>query len=73
MGYLFSIFSVLFKERIVGFHVAGPNAGEVTQGYAVAMKLKATKQDFDMTVGIHPTIAEVFLSIFFFPHTKYLY
>jgi pyruvate/2-oxoglutarate dehydrogenase complex dihydrolipoamide dehydrogenase (E3) component len=52
------------KERVVGFHVAGPNAGEITQGYAVAMKLRATKQDFDMTVGIHPTCSEViFLSI----------
>lgn len=47
------------KERIIGFHVAGPNAGEITQGYAVAIKLRATKKDFDMTVGIHPTCSEV--------------
>ena len=47
------------KERVVGFHIAGPNAGEVTQGYAVAIKLGATKQDFDRTVGIHPTVSEV--------------
>jgi thioredoxin reductase (NADPH) len=39
--------------------VAGPNAGEMTQGYAVAIKMKATKKDFDMTVGIHPTTSEV--------------
>jgi len=45
-------------ERVVGFHFAGPNAGEVTQGFATAMRLGATKLDFDMTVGIHPTCAE---------------
>ena len=47
------------QERIVGFHVLGPNAGEVTQGYAVAIKCGATKKDFDTTVGIHPTVSEV--------------
>lgn len=47
------------KERVVGFHVLGPNAGEITQGYAVAMKKGATKDDFDATVGIHPTCSEV--------------
>jgi len=51
------------KERVVGFHVAGPNAGEITQGYAVAMKLRATKKDFDMTVGIHPTCSETFTTL----------
>ena len=40
-------------------HVVGPNAGEVTQGYAVAVKLGATKNDFDRTIGIHPTVSEV--------------
>lgn len=44
--------------RIIGFHVLGPNAGEITQGYAVALKLGATKQHFDDTVGIHPTCSE---------------
>ena len=47
-------------ERVVGFHYLGPNAGEVTQGYAVAMKMGATKKDFDETVGIHPTVSEEF-------------
>jgi thioredoxin reductase (NADPH) len=47
-------------ERVVGFHYLGPNAGEVTQGYAVAMKMGATKRDFDETVGIHPTVSEEF-------------
>ena len=45
-------------ERVVGFHFVGPNAGEVTQGFAVAMRLGATKADFDAAVGIHPTMAE---------------
>jgi thioredoxin reductase (NADPH) len=53
----------LDKERVIGFHVTGPNAGEITQGYAVAIKLRATKKDFDMTVGIHPTNSEVFTTM----------
>eukprot|EP01004_Peranema_trichophorum_P004138 NODE_307_length_2984_cov_95.594547_g265_i0.p1 GENE.NODE_307_length_2984_cov_95.594547_g265_i0~~NODE_307_length_2984_cov_95.594547_g265_i0.p1 ORF type:complete len:770 (+),score=165.48 NODE_307_length_2984_cov_95.594547_g265_i0:178-2487(+) len=44
--------------KIVGFHVVCPNAGEITQGVAVAMKMGAKKSTFDSTVGIHPTIAE---------------
>jgi thioredoxin reductase (NADPH) len=45
-------------ERVVGFHFIGPNAGEVSQGFALAVKLGATKHDFDELVGIHPTDAE---------------
>ena len=41
--------------RVVGFHYLGPNAGEVTQGFAVAIKMGATKAHFDDTIGIHPT------------------
>jgi len=41
----------------------GPNAGEVTQGYAVALRLGATKYDFDSTVGIHPTTSENFTTL----------
>ena len=56
-------------NRVIGLHVLSPNAGEITQGYAVAMRLGATKNDFDMTVGIHPTCSEVirilFLKLFF--------
>jgi len=44
----------------VGFHFVGPNAGEVTQGFALAVKLGAKKKDFDDLVGIHPTDAESF-------------
>ena len=47
------------QERVVGFHVVGPNAGEMTQGYSVAMRKGATKEDFDSTIGIHPTCSEV--------------
>ena len=46
------------NERVVGFHICSPNAGEVTQGLAVAMKCGMTKEQLDSTVGIHPTIAE---------------
>ena len=60
---ILNYFVVSFKERVVGFHVTGPNAGEVTQGYAVAIKLGATKSDFDRTVGIHPTVSEVSLQL----------
>lgn len=45
--------------RVIGLHVLGPNAGEMTQGYAVAIRLRATKADFDATIGIHPTCSEV--------------
>lgn len=45
-------------DRVLGLHFVGPDAGEVVQGFAVAMKMGATKADFDATVGIHPTAAE---------------
>jgi len=49
--------------RVVGFHYLGPNAGEVTQGYAVAIKMGATKAHFDDTIGIHPTTSENFTTM----------
>jgi len=51
------------NERVLGFHYLGPNAGEVTQGYAGMIKLGATKTDFDDLVGIHPTTAEIFTTL----------
>eukprot|EP01079_Euglenida_sp_SAG-EU17-18_P003351 gene3351-637_t len=45
-------------DKVVGFHYLGPNAGEITQGVAVAIKAGATSKHFEDTVGIHPTIAE---------------
>ena len=44
-------------------HYLGPNAGEVMQGFSTAMKMKATKQVLDETVGIHPTTAEWFTTL----------
>ena len=45
-------------QRLLGVHILGPDAGEILQGFAVALKMKATKADLDATVGIHPTAAE---------------
>ncbi|NXC40949.1 TRXR3 reductase, partial [Penelope pileata] len=53
----------LDNNRVVGFHVLGPNAGEVTQGFAAAIKCGLTKELLDETIGIHPTCAEVFTTM----------
>ncbi|MGB5261301.1 MAG: glutathione-disulfide reductase [Gammaproteobacteria bacterium] len=45
-------------ERVVGIHIIGDNADEMLQGFAVAVKMGATKADFDNTIAIHPTSAE---------------
>jgi glutathione reductase (NADPH) len=45
-------------ERIIGCHVIGDGADEMMQGFAVAIRIGATKADFDDTVAIHPTSAE---------------
>jgi len=50
-------------ERVVGIHVFGPGADELLQGFAVALKLGATKRDFDRTVAIHPTLAEELVTL----------
>lgn len=50
-------------NRVVGFHYVGPNAGEITQGMALALRLKAKKSDFDKCIGIHPTDAESFMNL----------
>lgn len=50
-------------EKVVGLHICGPNAGEMTQGFAVALKCGATKKHFDQTVGIHPTNVEQFTTL----------
>ncbi len=51
------------SQRVVGAHMIGPDAGEVIQGVAIAVKLGATKADFDATLGIHPTVAEEFVTM----------
>uniref|UniRef100_A0A8C2S9X6 Thioredoxin-disulfide reductase n=1 Tax=Capra hircus TaxID=9925 RepID=A0A8C2S9X6_CAPHI len=53
----------LDNDRVIGFHVLGPNAGEITQGFAAAMKCGLTKQLLDATIGIHPTCGEVFTTL----------
>jgi glutathione reductase (NADPH) len=50
-------------DRVMGLHMVGPDAGEIVQGFAVAMKAGATKAVFDATVGIHPTAAEEFVTM----------
>jgi glutathione reductase (NADPH) len=45
-------------DRVVGCHIVGEGAAEMVQLAAVAMKMRATKADFDATMALHPTIAE---------------
>ncbi|NTS75916.1 glutathione-disulfide reductase [Catenovulum sp. SM1970] len=51
------------EEKIVGIHSIGFGSDELLQGFAVAMKMGATKADFDNTVAIHPTSAEEFVTM----------
>ena len=50
-------------DIVVGVHMAGPYAGEIIQGFGVALKAGATKEVFDSTIGIHPTSAEEFVTM----------
>lgn len=52
------------EELVVGLHVIGMGADEMLQGFGIAMKMGATKADFDATVAIHPTAAEEFVTMF---------
>jgi len=51
------------SDRVLGCHMVGPEAGEIVQGLAVALKAGATKAIFDETLGIHPTSAEEFVTM----------
>ena len=51
------------SDRVVGAHMVGPDAGEIMQGVAIAMRAGATKAVFDTTIGIHPTAAEEFVTM----------
>ena len=51
------------SDKVVGIHMVGPDAGEMIQGFAVALKAGATKALFDSTIGIHPTSAEEFVTM----------
>ena len=50
-------------DKVLGCHMVGPEAGEIVQGLAIALKAGATKQDFDETIGVHPTAAEEFVTM----------
>jgi glutathione reductase (NADPH) len=51
------------SDKVVGCHMVGEGAGEIIQGIAIAVKMGATKADFDATIGIHPTAAEEFVTM----------
>ncbi len=51
------------SDRVLGCHMVGPDAGEIVQGMAIALKAGASKQIFDETLGIHPTAAEEFVTM----------
>ena len=51
------------SDRVVGAHMVGADAGEIIQGFAVALRAGATKAVFDATIGIHPTVAEEFVTM----------
>lgn len=51
------------SDRVIGLHLVAEDAGEIVQGFAVAMNAGATKADFDDTVGLHPTVAEELVSL----------
>jgi len=50
-------------QKVVGAHMVGPHAGEIIQGLSIAMRMGATKKDFDRTRGVHPTSAEEFVTM----------
>lgn len=50
-------------DRVLGVHMVGAHAAEIVQGFAVAMKMGATKKQLDQTIGIHPTAAEEFVTM----------
>ncbi len=50
-------------DKVLGVHMVGPDAGEITQGIGIALKAGATKAHFDATIGIHPSSAEEFVTM----------
>ncbi|MFZ5959037.1 glutathione-disulfide reductase [Pseudomonas knackmussii] len=50
-------------DKVLGCHMVGPEAGEILQGIAIALRAGATKQVFDETIGVHPTAAEEFVTM----------
>jgi glutathione reductase (NADPH) len=50
-------------DRVLGCHIVGPQAGEMAQLLGIAVKMRATKADFDATIAVHPTMAEEIVTI----------
>ena len=51
------------EEKVVGLHIIGLGSDEILQGFGVAIKMGATKKDFDSCVAIHPTAAEEIVTL----------
>ena len=51
------------SQRVLGLHMVGHEAGEIVQGFAVALRAGLSKAQFDETIGIHPTAAEEFVTM----------
>ncbi len=51
------------SQRVLGCHIVGPSASEIIQSVAIAVKMGATKEDFDKTCAVHPTIAEELVTL----------
>ena len=61
---LFKLIVSTSGEKVMGCHMAShDNAGEIMQAVAIAMNMGATKRDFDNTIGIHPTLAEAWVTM----------
>src|SRR5690606_7694243 len=59
----FKLITVGDEERVIGCHLAGPGVEEMLQGFAIAIRMGATKRDFDDTIAIHPSGAEELLNM----------
>ena len=51
------------RQRVVGMHLLGPDAAEIIQGFAVAVVAGLNKEALDRTVGVHPSLAEEFVTM----------
>lgn len=60
---VFDMLTPLFVFKVVGLHMQGLGCDEMLQGFAVAVKMGATKADFDGTVAIHPTSSEELVTL----------
>ena len=49
------------SDRVLGLHMVGADAGEIVQMAGIAVRMKATKADFDATIALHPSAAEEFV------------